>query len=51
VLILNKLNGQKEKEGEILFSPQEKEQVQSSEAKPRGFSVLSAGMRKYFSCN
>jgi len=23
-----------------LFSPQEKEQVQSSEAKPRGFSVL-----------
>ena len=36
---------------EFLFSPQEKEQVQSFEVKPRGFSVLSAGMRKYFSCN
>ena len=41
MLILNKLNEQKEKEGEILFSPQEK-QIQSPEAKARDFFVLSA---------
>jgi hypothetical protein len=47
----NKFKASRQNLGAFPFSPQEKEQVQSFEVKPRGFSVLSAGMRKYFSCN